>query len=211
MKAKLRILLVEDNVADAELITHELEATDYAFSLTRVETETDFRHELEANHPDLVLADSNRPSFNSFRALAITRGADEHLPFIFISGSNDQGVVEHMYDEGATDYVFKRDIHDLKPAIEHALEETATPASSVSAEELFAGEATQTELKLSLPAPTAEDSSISRGIGRLSFCSRCRIAQDATGRFVRLEDYCANHDEVVIFQETCSVCAHLPW
>ena len=209
MKSKLRILLIEDDVADAELITHELASSDFAFDLKRVQTEADFRQELEGHRPDLVLADNKAVSFGGFRALEIARNIDGALPFIFVSGSNDQGLVEHMYEEGATDYVFKRDIHDLNPTITHALEDPVPVASDFS---LAPEPATvQPELKLSLPNPPPETPPIAKGIGRLSFCSRCRIAHDESGQFVHLEEYCIRFDEVIIIQETCSVCAHLPW
>ena len=121
MQPKLRILLVEDDVVDAELVAHELEASGFSFSLTRVQTEADFRRELEKGLPDLILSDHGLPSFSGFKALEITREVSPELPFIFVSGSNDQGMVADMYVDGATDYVFKRDLGDLKAAVLRAL------------------------------------------------------------------------------------------
>src|ERR1041385_3736298 len=121
MQPKLRILLVEDDVADAELVAHELEASGFSFSLTRVQTEADFRRELEKGLPDVILSDHGLPSFSGFKALEITRAASPDLPFIFVSGSNDQGMVADMDVDGATDYGFKRDLGDLKSAVLRAL------------------------------------------------------------------------------------------
>src|SRR5688572_5360282 len=108
MKTKLRILLLEDDAADADLIEHELESAGLAFHLARIQTEAELRHELDSEEPDLILSDHGLPTFDGFAALEIVRETRPELPFIFVSGSNDQGMVARMYEQGATDYVFKR-------------------------------------------------------------------------------------------------------
>src|SRR5215831_10352421 len=117
----LKILLLEDNVADAALVAHQLESAGLLFRLRSIETEAELRQAMEAETPDLILSDHGLPSFSGFKALQIVRATHPNLPFIFVSGSNDQGVVTKMYDEGATDYVYKRDIGDLKSAVLRAL------------------------------------------------------------------------------------------
>src|SRR6266498_2625979 len=122
MKTNLRILLLEDDATDAELIAQGLKSSGFSFRLARIETESDLRRELERDTPDLILSDHGLPSFDGFKALEIVRETRPTLPFIFVSGSNDQGMVAKMYEEGATDYVFKHDLGDLKTAVHDALE-----------------------------------------------------------------------------------------
>jgi CheY-like chemotaxis protein len=126
MMEKLRILLLEDSANDAELIKHELEEGGFAFSLTRVETKATFLRELETPL-DLVLSDHGLSEFSGFSALEIIRSKFPQLPFIFVSGSNDQQMVVDMYEQGATDYVFKRDLMDLRSAVHNALEAQSEP------------------------------------------------------------------------------------
>ncbi len=208
MRTKLRILLLEDDVADAELITQELESSGLSFSLKRVETEHEFRHELGEATPDVILSDHGLPSFSGFRALEITQEEHPELPFIFVSGSNDQGMVAHMHDEGAADYVFKRDIKDLKPAIENALEtppETPPVLTDTDA-------ALQPELPLPLPpAPQPPPRTFPPVIGQLRFCPCCHQARDEAGRIVRMEDYCDARVEIVVIRETCEACERMRW
>ncbi|HNQ72722.1 MAG TPA: response regulator [Verrucomicrobiota bacterium] len=133
MPIRLGILLVEDNPADAAAIARELERTDFACVLTRVQSETDFRRELMLHPPDLILADGDRQIFDGFRALAITLDLAPSLPFIFVSASNDQRLVERMFAAGAAGYIFKRDLHDLKAVLEYVLAESAGPPAAEAA------------------------------------------------------------------------------
>src|SRR5579859_346291 len=103
MNANLRILLLEDSLADAKLIERELSRDGFNFYLSRIHTETELRHELAAAPPDLVLSNHRLPELDGFRALAIVHQKCPRLPFIFVSGSNDQQMVYDMYEAGAND------------------------------------------------------------------------------------------------------------
>lgn len=203
MKTKLRILLVEDDVADAELIVHQLQRAGFSFFLTRVQTEADFRRELETELPDLILSDHGLPSFSGFAALEIARTEYPTLPFIFVSGSNDQGMVAHMHEAGATDYVFKRDLGDLRGAILEALDLPAEPPVQRGKTQ---SRSTQPELKLQLPPAPANSPAFLPTIGQLHFCPRCLKARDEIGRVVTMENYCANRAEILVLRQVCDNC-----
>ena len=195
MKSKLRILLVEDDAADAELIEQQLKGSGFSFALTRVQTEDDFRRHLQAESPDVILSDHGLPSFSGFKALEITRSDFPKKPFIFVSGSNDQGMVADMYEQGATDYVFKRDLGDLKAAVLKALDEVIEKPSPDSNESLPAlGE-------LSLPVV-----SVAGAPGKLLFCPRCWQALDELGQAVLMESYCTSRPEVSVVRQVCAQC-----
>jgi len=198
VKSKLRILLVEDDAADAELIEHQLESAGFAFALTRVQTEGEFRDQLQAGQPDVILSDHGLPSFSGFKALEITRTDFPKLPFIFVSGSNDQGMVADMYEQGATDYVFKRDLGDLEGAVLRALDEVAEKQPAVDRDELLP-EAGEPEL----PVATASQSPEST---ELHFCPRCWQAHDGLGQPVLIESYCASRPEVTVLRQVCARC-----
>jgi CheY-like chemotaxis protein len=210
MTTKLRILLIEDNIADAELIVRELEDGGFSFSLARIQTEPEFRHELEVCPPDLILSDHGLPSFSGFKALEIVRAERPQLPFIFVSGSNDQGMVVDMYEQGATDYVFKRDLGDLKSAVRSALE--PHPKTVPAAEPGPIPNPAQAELKLHLPMLPPAPPVFMPAIGHLLFCPQCRRARDEAGRVVLMEDYCGgNRTEIVVLRQACVECSRLNW
>lgn len=183
---------------DANLIAHELEASGLSFQLARIHTEAELRRELECKAPDLILSDHGLPAFDGFAALEIVREIRPDLPFIFVSGSNDQGMVARMYEQGATNYVFKRDLQDLRPAVADALD-LAPPSEATS-------DSIQRELKLRLPPPPPAQYCIALPIGQLSFCPKCRQARDETGQPVEIERYFASHSEITTFRQPCRDC-----
>lgn len=195
MKAKLQILLVEDSLADTELIAHELEASGFSFSLVRVETELDFRQQLSTN-PDLILSDHGLPVFDGFRALEIVRETRPELPFIFVSGSNSQQMIFEMHELGATDYVFKRDIHDLKYAVQNAL-------MSLPVQAIMPGSPAKSAVTLPL-TPSPMSPAVGAVVDHLHFCPQCHEAWDEAGNTVLIEDYCGHHVETVV---SCYICA----
>lgn len=203
MKSKLRILLLEDDAIDAELVAHELEAAGFVFHLTRIQTESELRREMETERPDLILSDHGLPSFSGFAALEIVRKRCPELPFIFVSGSNDPGLVAEMYEEGATDYVFKRDLGDLKSVVLRVLQPSSEGAPPQTEPETI-----PPPQELNRPvADTAEAFPVFSPLtGQLWFCPKCRQARDATGRVIRMEMYCGSHAQTVVLRQFCAEC-----
>ena len=123
MKASLRILLLEDDPRDAELIQELLEAEHFSCDVTRVETRADFLIALESIKADLILADYKLPSFDGISALKLALAARLDLPFIFVSGTIGEEVAIEAIKIGATDYVLKTHLSRLVPSVQRALRE----------------------------------------------------------------------------------------
>src|SRR6266849_1654319 len=123
MTEPLRILLAEDSESDAELILLELKRGGLDFRSRRVQTEADFRRELDEFQPHLVISDFSMPQFSGPKALAITRESRGDIPFIFISGTIGENVAVDMMKAGADDYVMKNNLARLMPALERELRE----------------------------------------------------------------------------------------
>jgi diguanylate cyclase (GGDEF)-like protein/PAS domain S-box-containing protein len=118
---RVRILLVEDRVSDAELVLHELRRAGLDPDWVRVDDEPSFRANLNEDI-DLVLADFNLPQFDAMKALAILKETGLDIPFIIVSGSiGDQAAVESMRG-GAQDYIFKDNLSRLAAAAKRELE-----------------------------------------------------------------------------------------
>ena len=83
----LRILSVEDDPNDAELIRDLLETEDIACEITRVDTQPEFKARLERGELDLILADYTLPSFDGISALKLALATCPQIPFIFVSGT----------------------------------------------------------------------------------------------------------------------------
>jgi len=122
MSTPIRVLIVEDREADAELMLHELQQAGYNADWQRVETEPDFLAGLKTN-PDLILADWSLPQFNGLRALQLANERGQDIPFIIVSGViGEEAAVESMR-LGVADYLMKDRLGRLGQAVCHALED----------------------------------------------------------------------------------------
>jgi DNA-binding response OmpR family regulator len=139
VKSRLRILLLEDDARDAELIQELLEADQFDCEVIRVQTRAEFVAGLESAGIDLVLADYKLPSFDGISALKLALDARADLPFIFVSGSLGEEVAIEALKIGATDYVVKSRLSRLVPSVQRALREARERAERKKAEERFAG------------------------------------------------------------------------
>jgi len=123
MNSPLRILYLEDDLADAELVHETLEADGIACELTRVEAEGEFLAAVRRGGFDLILADYTLPAFDGLSALGIARQQLADVPFIFVSGTLGEEVAIDALKMGATDYVFKTRLSRLVPATHRAMRE----------------------------------------------------------------------------------------
>lgn len=135
MATPLRILQLEDNQVDAELITATLEAAGIPSKATRVETKQAFLSALKTGKFDLILADYSIPGFDGMTALALARQQSPHIPFLFVSATIGEELAIDAMHQGATDYVLKQRLGRLVPSVQRALRETAERAERQRAEE----------------------------------------------------------------------------
>src|SRR5271163_4186646 len=131
----LRILYLEDDARDAELLQATFDSEHIDCNVTRVETESEFSHLLERGGIDLILADYTLPSFDGISALKIARQDWPHVPFIFVSGTLGEEVAIEALRIGATDYVFKTRLSRIVPSVQRALREATEKAELRCAEE----------------------------------------------------------------------------
>src|SRR5687767_7343184 len=87
MTAPLRILHLEDNPADAELVLKRLKHEGIQCHVHRVQSRREFTDALNNGGMDLVLADYKLPSFDGVEALEILRAKSAETPFVFVSGT----------------------------------------------------------------------------------------------------------------------------
>src|SRR4030065_2676174 len=106
MPTPIRILIVEDQAADAELLLHELHQAGYDADWQRVETEPDFLAGLETN-PDLILVDWSLPQFSGLRVQQLLNEYGRDIPFVIVSGIIGEEVAVDAMRLGAADYVVK--------------------------------------------------------------------------------------------------------
>ncbi len=120
----LRILIVEDLPADAELAIRAIATTGAAVRSIRVDNAEDLRRQLRDLKPHVVLSDFSMPGMTGLDALRIVREQCPDIPFIFVSGTIGEERAIDAIKDGATDYVLKEHLARLPAVVERALKET---------------------------------------------------------------------------------------
>jgi len=133
----VRILLLEDVWADAELVKVELRKAGLQFTARRVTTQPEFERALREFRPDLIIADHNLPQFNGAAALALARQMALAAPFILLTGSLDEETAVEYMKAGAADYILKDRLARLGPAVRAALDRKRMKQQLDEREEYF--------------------------------------------------------------------------
>jgi PAS domain S-box-containing protein len=123
MNSKLRILHLEDNRKDSELIQSTLIGEGIDCNIVCVETRDDFIYNLEDCEFDMILADYTLPSFDGLSALKIAQEKCPFIPFVFVTGTMGEEKAIEILKSGATDYVLKNNLSRLVPSVMRALRE----------------------------------------------------------------------------------------
>ena len=134
--SRLRILMLEDNPADEELVLLELRRAGIDADTGRVSTREAFEAQLD-RRPDAILSDYQLPQWTGLDALQLVRGRGLQVPFIIVSGTvGDELAVEAMR-QGADDYLLKDRLSRLGAALMQALERKQLREEAQASEERF--------------------------------------------------------------------------
>ena len=140
MVTPLRVLLVEDRLADAELIVSELHRAGLEPDWQRVVTEADYVAHLRSGF-DVILSEYSLAQFDGLRALRLLQGLGLDIPFIVVTASaNEEAAVECM-KQGAADYLLKDRLARLGPAVRQALQKKLLQDAKLQAERALQEEA----------------------------------------------------------------------
>lgn len=120
---RLRFLLIEGNVEDAQLLSRRFADAGYSVDWTRVGTRPELAEALRQHQWDLVISDHPLADFDALGALAQVRGACGDLPFIILSNQIDEDVAVTAMRAGANDCLSKYHLERLVPACERELRE----------------------------------------------------------------------------------------
>ncbi|ULA65482.1 MAG: putative Histidine kinase [Nitrospira sp.] len=123
MTTPLRLLQLEDNTVDAELILATLNEGGIPCETCRVDRQDTYVDALKAGKIDLILADYSLPGFDGITALSIAQQLRPDIPFIFVSGTLGEELAIDAMHRGATDYILKQRLGRLVPSLQRAIRE----------------------------------------------------------------------------------------
>ena len=123
MSRSVRVLHLEDDPLDAELIQHALLSEHPECEIVWVRNRHEYEARVSSESFDLILTDHNLRDYDGRSALALGRELQPHAPIIVITGTLSEDEAVESLRGGATDYVLKSRLQRLGPAVARALRE----------------------------------------------------------------------------------------
>ncbi len=121
MPVPIRVLQLEDEPTDAELVLSELRQGGFAPAAHCVDNERDYLAQLDQPY-DVIISDYHLPQFDGLSALRLLRESGRDTPFILVSGAIGEEQAVAAIRQGADDYLMKDRLTRLGPAVARALE-----------------------------------------------------------------------------------------
>ena len=134
MPERLQILILEDDVLDAELLVRALKRAGFEFDWERVDSEDAYLEKLRPEL-DLIFSDFKMPQFGGLRALELLKESGLEIPFIIMSGTIGEENVVSVMKHGATDCMLKDRMTGIDKAVRNALEQRRTRKAPPAGEE----------------------------------------------------------------------------
>jgi len=122
---KFKVLLIEDNPDDAELIRRKLETSVNAkFSITSVTRLHDGLEHLTRNKTDLILSDLGLPDSHGLDTVTKILLEVPHIPLVVLSGFDDEAIAIKAVQSGAQDYMVKGQLEgaQIERSLSYAIE-----------------------------------------------------------------------------------------
>lgn len=121
-----RILFLEDNPDDVELMCHELNEANISFVSSHVSKKEQILQQVYDFQPDVILVDYSFPSFNGMDAFRMIRQIKKYIPFILVTGAMSEKMALECLKEGVDDFILKSSFKRLPAAILSAIEKKET-------------------------------------------------------------------------------------
>jgi signal transduction histidine kinase len=110
--APLKILLIEDNLAEARLLQEFIKLTkSQKFSLVHVQRLQDGINQLNNEKYDVILLDLTLPDSQGLASIPQLMEKDPSISIIVITNTNDEELAIEAVREGAQDYLVKRHVN----------------------------------------------------------------------------------------------------
>jgi PAS domain S-box-containing protein len=132
---RVRIIHLEDNPLDRELVAAMLERNGIHCDIVYAEDRDTFRNVLEHEAADLIISDFSLPGYDGARALQVAAELRDDVPFIFFSGTLGEEAAVESLKNGATDYVLKQRPERLVVAVRRALADAEARTTRLRIEE----------------------------------------------------------------------------
>ena len=118
----IKVLILEDVLEDAELMTNELENSGLILDHRVVDDEVSFESALQHFKPDIILADFNLPKTSGLEALVIAQREAPDVPFVFVTGTIGEEIAAETILNGASGLLLKKNMDKLPKTVTDLLQ-----------------------------------------------------------------------------------------
>lgn len=118
-----KILIVEHDSANMELIHDELIKSNITYTSEIVQTEKEYVKALHDFKPDIILSNYTFPEFDGTAAFKIKEKIVPQTPFIFVTKSIGEAIAVELIKRGVSDFVLNGNLSSLTSKIDRALKE----------------------------------------------------------------------------------------
>jgi len=123
-KDPVRILILEHEPGDIELLQFELKKGGLQYTSRVVQQRKEYEEALRDFRPDIVLSDFVLPDFDGAAAFYVAKEIAPGTPFIIVSGTIGEENAVDLIKAGVTDYVIKDKLFTVVTKIARALKES---------------------------------------------------------------------------------------
>jgi len=205
MEMSLRILYLEDDPNDLEIVISMLKAEGFDCEVCHVDTRDDFVESIERGVFNIILSDYSLPAFDGLMALEISREKCPDVPFVLVSGTLGEEKAIEILTRGATDYVLKERLSRLVPAVKRILQEVEERNERKRAEEaLRESEEQYRTLMDNLPIAVYRNTPGPDGkflMANPAFCKLFGYSSEEDIKKVSVADIYANPEERKLFSD----------
>lgn len=123
-RQQYRVLLVEDNPIDVEVLRVRLSASKTAdYFVIECPTLEDCEKALATEQPDVVLLDLSLPDAHDMHAIARVAELRPELPIVILTGSEEEDLALRALEAGSEDFLVKRlmDTASLEKSIKYSI------------------------------------------------------------------------------------------
>ncbi|PXA03740.1 hypothetical protein DDZ13_10620 [Coraliomargarita sinensis] len=124
--SKIRILLFEDNLADANLVSEYLELAKLDYEMVVAKRLNEGLEKVRSEKFEVILLDLSLPDSKGIATLKTVQDSARDAVIIILTGSEDEALSSAALQAGAQDYLFKDKLNGevLRRSIRYAIERT---------------------------------------------------------------------------------------
>lgn len=107
MQTKIRVLHIDDNLHDRQLVKDALLSEHNTFEVVEADDREKFLQHLGSKDFDIILSDFNILGFDGLQVLELVKEKYPDMPVIIVTGTGTEEVAAQAIKMGASDYVIK--------------------------------------------------------------------------------------------------------